>query len=246
MSDFKEITAIVPIRKGSERIPGKNLADFAVVDGKSFNLLEWKLTQLLDVLPQKNILVSSDWDEALDIAKFYGVSTVKQPADVSASDSPFDKTIRFCVEATTTEYVAWSPVTAPLLGPSRSAEAFARFLSLEKKEQDQGLIVTHGLASYALLDGVPINFALGKGHMKTQELPKIDIWDWTLAVRTRSVALNSSYMLGHEPVIHRAPMWATTDVNDPIDLETAKLLLPLYARDEKLDVVRLGDLEGEN
>jgi N-acylneuraminate cytidylyltransferase len=234
---FQEITAVVPIRKGSERIPGKNLADFATVDGKTYNLLEWKLLQLLQVLPAENVLVSSDWDEALAIAREVGANTLVQPAHVSASDSPFDETIAYCLGAVTTRHVAWSPVTAPLLGPENIKEVFSNYQSLSEDAQGNGLIVTHGLAAYALVEGLPINFALGKGHMKTQELPSLDIWDWTIAIRETSEAINARYMFGSHPTIHRLPSWATTDINDLIDLETARLLLPLYARAEGLNVI---------
>jgi N-acylneuraminate cytidylyltransferase len=168
---FQEITAVVPIRKGSERIPGKNLADFATVDGKTYNLLEWKLLQLLQVLPAENILVSSDWDEALIIAANLGVSTVQQPSELCKASTQFSDVVAFCASRVTTSEMAWTPVTSPLIGPSVIRDFFGLYSTLNLDEQAEGLIVTRELASYAFLDGIPINFALGKGHKSTQELP---------------------------------------------------------------------------
>ena len=233
---FEDITAVVPIRKGSERIRGKNLADFAIVGGKTYNLLEWKLSQLLQVLPAHNILVSSDWDEALAIAADLGVNTVKQPSELCQASTQFSDVVEFCASQVVTLYTAWAPVTAPLLGPSLMRDCFVSFGMLSDVEKAEGLIVTRELASYAFLDGNPINFALGKGHKSTQQLPKIEIWDWPLSVRDTSQAVKGKYMIGRHPKTLPQDSWITTDINDLIDLETARLLLPLYARAEGVDV----------
>lgn len=241
---FQEITAVVPIRKGSERIPGKNLADFATSDGKTYNLLEWKLAQLTEVLPAENILVSSDWDEALKIAGDFGASTVQQPSELCKTSTQFSDVVAFCASQVSTAEMAWAPVTSPLIGPSVIKGLFELYSTLSLDEQAEGLIVTRELASYAFLDGIPINFALGKGHKSTQELPRIEIWDWALSVRKTTAVLGNSYMIGHKPRIVSQATWATIDINDLIDLETARLLLPLYARAEGVNVVSARALNG--
>jgi CMP-N,N'-diacetyllegionaminic acid synthase len=234
---LQDITAVVPIRKGSERIPGKNLADFATADGKTYNLLEWKLSQLLQVLPAENILVSSDWDEALEIATNLGVSTVQQPSELCKTHTQFSDVVAFCASQIKTSEIAWTPVTSPLIGPTIIKSFFELYSTLSLREQSEGLIVTRELASYAFLDGIPINFALGKGHKSTQELPRIEIWDWALSLRKTEAVMGNSYMIGHKPRIVSQETWATIDINDLIDLETARLLLPLYARAEGVNVV---------
>ena len=59
----QKITAIVPVRKGSERIKNKNLKKFA---GK--NLLRIKLEMLKKIDIIDSIVVNSDSDDALSIA----------------------------------------------------------------------------------------------------------------------------------------------------------------------------------
>ena len=66
----KKITAVVPIRKGSQRIIDKNFIPF--VDGKS--LLEVKLEMLKQISVIDEIIVNTDSDKALQIADEYGVS----------------------------------------------------------------------------------------------------------------------------------------------------------------------------
>ena len=66
----KKITAVVPIRKGSQRIIDKNFIPF--VDGKS--LLEVKLEMLKKITLIDEIIVNTDSQRAMDIADKYGVS----------------------------------------------------------------------------------------------------------------------------------------------------------------------------
>ena len=65
----KEIVAIVPIRKGSQRIKNKNFRAFG-----DKNLLEIKLNSLKKVKLIDKIVVSTDSDLAIKIAKKNGVS----------------------------------------------------------------------------------------------------------------------------------------------------------------------------
>jgi CMP-N-acetylneuraminic acid synthetase len=60
----KTITAIVPVRKGSQRVKNKNFKPFA-----GTNLLRIKLEILKQVKTIDKIVVSTDSDEAIKISK---------------------------------------------------------------------------------------------------------------------------------------------------------------------------------
>jgi CMP-N,N'-diacetyllegionaminic acid synthase len=66
----KKITAVIPIRKGSQRVPYKNFKNFH--KGKS--LLQIKIEFLKEIDLIDNITVNTDSDVAIDIAKNLGVS----------------------------------------------------------------------------------------------------------------------------------------------------------------------------
>ena len=67
------IAAVVAVRKGSQRIPNKNIKPF----GKS-NLLDMKLDLLKSVRNIDEIIVNSDCDKMLDIGLQHGVSIHKR------------------------------------------------------------------------------------------------------------------------------------------------------------------------
>ena len=68
-----KVTAVVAVRKGSQRVPNKNIRPFG-----DTTLLDLKLQTLLKVSNLDEIIVNSDCDEMLEIGKKYGVKTVKR------------------------------------------------------------------------------------------------------------------------------------------------------------------------
>ena len=104
------ITAVVAVRKGSQRVPNKNIKPF----GES-NLLEMKLKVLLQVKGIDEIVVNSDCDDMLDIGRQYGTKTHKRDeyyASSEATNSEFHKNI---AETTETDIVFLAPVCAPFV-----------------------------------------------------------------------------------------------------------------------------------
>lgn len=57
-----KITAVIPVRKGSQRVPNKNLRAFA-----DTTLLELKIQTLLQVPEIDEIIVNTDSEEAVEI-----------------------------------------------------------------------------------------------------------------------------------------------------------------------------------
>ena len=73
---MNSITAIIPVREGSRRLKNKNVAPFA-----GTNLLINKINQLKQVKEITNIVVSSDSDNMLEMARLQGVSTHKRAVE---------------------------------------------------------------------------------------------------------------------------------------------------------------------
>ena len=69
MTHMKTITAIIPVRAGSTRLKNKNVAPFA-----GTNLLVNKINQLKQVKDITKIVVSSDSDLMLEMAKAAGAT----------------------------------------------------------------------------------------------------------------------------------------------------------------------------
>ncbi len=224
-----DMTAIVPIRKGSQRIPGKNLRAFwESPAGESFSLLEWKLRQLLEVFQGDQILVSTDWDLAADISRGFGCLVHERDEFLAGPDAPFDQVIAGVVAQVETSHAMWCPATSPLIGPRCVRQFLEKYWELPPEERDEGLIVVSRTRSYCFMGGSPINFRLGAGHVRTQEIEPIEILNWALTARPVSRILDDSYMFSELAKRMVVADWQNADINDEVDFVMAQLLLPLY------------------
>ena len=106
-----KVTAVVAVRKGSQRVPNKNIKPFG-----DTTLLDLKLQTLLKVSNIDEIIVNSDCDEMIEIGKSYGVKTKKREeyfASSEASNSEFHGHIG---KTTDTDFIFLAPVCSPFIG----------------------------------------------------------------------------------------------------------------------------------
>ena len=95
------VTAVIPVRAGSRRLKNKNLRPFNGV-----TLLEHKVLTLKQTPEVTKIVVSSDSEEMLNIAKNHGVDTHKRPAAYCDEVSkPFGETVRLVCSEVTGEHI---------------------------------------------------------------------------------------------------------------------------------------------
>lgn len=234
----KETTVIVPIRKGSTRVKGKNLKPFYDLGSKpggGGSLLHWKLEQLLHVFPEKNVIVSTDWDSATEVANSYGVVTDDRPDWLAEADSPFEELIKHCALLVETQYMAWSPATSPFMGAAEISQMLESFSSLREREKQDGMVAASKEPSYFFMGGQPLNFPVGKGHVRTQDIQPLTILNWAFSIRATKQVLADSYMFSESPHIFEIDRFANLDVNDELDFEMAKNLVELYRQRAKND-----------
>ena len=92
---MRQITAIIPVRAGSTRLKNKNIAPFA-----GTNLLVNKINQLKQVKEITSIVVSSDSDVMLAMAKAAGAETHKRaPEYCDEKTKTFGEVVRHIAES---------------------------------------------------------------------------------------------------------------------------------------------------
>ena len=95
----KSFIGIVPARGGSKRLPNKNLLYLA---GKP--LIAWTLEAALKSKYLDHIVVSSDKDEILKVARDYGVETVKRPKELATDSAKTVDVVKHVLESIKKEY----------------------------------------------------------------------------------------------------------------------------------------------
>lgn len=110
---MKTITAVIPVRAGSTRLKNKNVTPFA-----GTNLLLNKIRQLKQVSEITSIIVSSDSDRMLAMAREAGVKTHKRaPEYCDEKTRTFGEVVRHIAEQVDGETILWVTCTSPLVFP---------------------------------------------------------------------------------------------------------------------------------
>jgi len=122
------IITIIPARGGSKGIPNKNIINFC---GKP--LIAWTIEQCIKAKEVNDVWVSSDDDDILDIAKQYGVKTIKRPCDISGdtatSESTWLHAINFLQQKNIPLDIILAPqVTSPLRETIDINNAISKFV----------------------------------------------------------------------------------------------------------------------
>jgi N-acylneuraminate cytidylyltransferase len=77
-----KILGLIPARSGSKRVPGKNMA---MLNGKP--LLQYAIDGAVESKVFDEIVVTSNWDECLTLAKLNGVRALNRPAKLCRDES---------------------------------------------------------------------------------------------------------------------------------------------------------------
>jgi CMP-N-acetylneuraminic acid synthetase len=215
-------TAVIPVRAGSRRLPGKNIAPFAGV-----NLLTYKIRQLQRVELISSIVVSSDSDEMLDMGMREGALTHKrEPKYCDEKTVPFGGVVRHICESIVGDNVVWATCTAPLVNEKMYLDAIFAY---EKglAEGYDSLMSVEAFKRYIWNDKGPLNYELGLKHVPSQELEQLYYVTDGILIAPRLKMIEWAYFHGVNPLKYPLPRKASVDIDDKWDLAIARCFLDM-------------------
>ena len=107
---MKDVVGLIAVKGHSERIHKKNIRPF-----HDTSLLELKLQQIKEVNNIDEIIVSSENEECLDIARQNDVSLHRRDSKYSTSDIPMSEVYSYLASECLATNIVWIPVTNPLI-----------------------------------------------------------------------------------------------------------------------------------
>ncbi len=129
MHQNKTFLAIIPARGGSKRLPRKNILDLS---GRP--MISWSIDAGLTSKYIDKVVVSSDDDEILDIAKKFKAETVKRPGELASDIATSNDVVKHALENIEEhDYIVLLQPTSPLRNYKHIDEAIKL---LEKKSAD--------------------------------------------------------------------------------------------------------------
>jgi CMP-N-acetylneuraminic acid synthetase len=212
----KEIVAIVPIRKGSQRIKNKNFRAFG-----DKNLLEIKLNSLKKVKLIDKIVVSTDSDLAIKIAKKNGVSyhvREKFYASSKCSNSQFFENLALSIKG---DFLMYTPCTAPLIKHQTINNFIKKFVSVYPKYDSMN--TTNYVKEHLWLNNKPLNYDPGKSP-NTQDLPDILKLTYSANIISRKKMIKKKNVVGDRPFFFPISEIEGLDIDYPIDFKIANYL----------------------
>lgn len=212
-----KVTAVVAVRKGSQRVPNKNIKPFG-----DTTLLDLKLQTLLKVSNIDEIIVNSDCDEMIEIGKLYGVKTKKREeyfASSEASNSEFHGHIG---KTTDTDYIFLAPVCSPFISSEKHEEAINKFMNSEC----DSLTSTSLVKGHLWLDGKPINYDLDNVP-NSQDLPDIEMINYGITIVDKNTMKIKSRVIGDNPDFIILNEYEGVDINTPFEFQTAEIIYKL-------------------
>ena len=208
------VKALIHVRAGSQRVKNKNIRPFA-----GSNLLEIKIKQLLRIPELDGIVVNTESDEMLDVAKKLGAECVKRNAYYASSTVPMNEVHRNMAENMNCDIVLCAPVTAPLVKDSTISKMIG--LYFDNTDKYDSLNTAHLVKEFLWENNLPLNYNPDK-LPKSQDLPNIMALNFAVNIISRDKYLECRNVIGKHPNIVPIDKEEAIDIDDELDFKLAE------------------------
>ena len=224
--EFKDIAVVIPVREGSTRVKAKVLLPFT----DEYNLTEWKISQLKEVLPSSQIYLSTNSKLLKSYAKKQEISVHhRDDYYCDGHTATFSEVITHIVSDIPYKHIAWVTVVVPLMSPEEYKNAFKMYLrSINKVNGNDSLVSVNLLKEYLWNDDGPLNYKADKNHTYSQDLPNIYRVTNGLYMRDKKSILKDKYFLGKNPAMFPVSTIAGVDIDVQEEYDISRALLKLY------------------
>jgi CMP-N-acetylneuraminic acid synthetase len=215
----RTVTAIVPIKAHSQRVPEKNFRSFA-----SKPLYHHILQTLENTYAVDRVLVDTDSPRVLEEAPelFGKVHCIDRPEDLRGDFVSVNDIIAHDIDQVPSDIYLQTHATNPLLKPETISEALNRFCKSE--QYDSLFSVNRFQTRLYFQDGRPINHN-PQELLRTQDLPPVYEENSCMYVFTReSFEAAGGRRIGNRPMMHQTEKVESTDIDDEFTFRLAELL----------------------
>lgn len=211
------VVAIVPVRGGSQRVAHKNSRPFA-----GSTLLDLKLAVLSGLEGVDEVVVTTDCEKCMAIAREHGASLHRRDAFFAGSNVTNDKHWRHIAEITSGDTVFMTQVTSPLVRRSTHEAALRSYLA--STEEFDSLNSVSLERKFLWQDGAPLNYDIAVTP-KSQDLPEIVSLNFAITIIGREKMMNRKNVVGENPQFLQLEKVESIDVDDEVDFKVAEALI---------------------
>jgi CMP-N-acetylneuraminic acid synthetase len=212
----KSISALIAVRSGSVRVKNKNLRKFC-----ESNLLELKIKQLKEIDGLDQIVVNSNCDEMLNIAKKNNVTAVKRDSYFASNTVSMSEVFENMATQIESEYIMYANCTNPLVKTQTYQDAISEFFYNGKKYDS--LTSCHDIKEFLYLDGRALNYD-PKNQPRSQDLPNIIALNFAISIISKKDMIKNKNIIGENPLFYKLDEVESVDIDTPLDFFNAENL----------------------
>ncbi len=201
----EEIVALIPVKGSSERIKNKNARPF-----HDTNLYELKLKHLKNVKGFSHVIISSEDNRMLEIAKSNGFDVHIRDPKYSTSTIPMSDVYSYIASEIKGEHIAWVNVTNPLAESSVYERAINEYNQMDAKYDC--LLSVSEIQEYLFCQGKPVNFQPNPWQ-KSQDLKGVCAMSFVINILRREDMVRWGSCVGLNPYLFYLDRVTSTDVD---------------------------------
>lgn len=219
---MEKVIALLPIKKTSERVVGKNFRNLC---GKP--LYQWILETLLSCERVDHVIIDTDSEEFIQqLNKEYPeVRTILRPKEICGGLVSMNRIIEHDLNVCGNEYCHFiqTHTTNPLLSKKSIDDAIEKYFE-SKDESDSLFSVNRIQARTYWEDGTPINHKLGE-LKRTQDLEPIFEENSNFFIFSRDSFQKTHSRLGIKPLLFETPKIESLEIDEEEDFRFVELVL---------------------
>ena len=209
------IKAVIPIRKGSQRVQNKNLRPFA-----DTTLLENKIKVLKKAGFFDDIIVNTDSEEAIAMAEANGVSWHRREPYYASSACSGSEFFQHLGIVTDCDVFCYCPVTSPFV----SVETMMKCKALYEEKMQEGcdcVSTVSDVKEFLWLDGKPVNYDK-ENAPNSQNLPDVKALNFGFTMVKRESLIKNRNIIGDNPLFVTTSGIESVDIDTPLDFYIAE------------------------
>ena len=209
-----KVTALIPIKLGSQRIPGKNIKPF--YDGTPLMSFIQKICLSSDKIDETYIYCSDD-----NVKKYIlpGVKYLKRPDYLDGDNINANDIIKEFINSVDADIY----VNAHTTSPFAKVESINTCIEKVKSREYDSAFCAESIKAFMWMNNTPINFN-PDNFPRTQDLPLILAETSIAYVFNKETFLKYNRRVGIKPYIHQVGKIEAIDIDYPEDFEIANTL----------------------
>lgn len=224
---MNKISFFLPTRKGSERVKNKNTRPFAGIEG---GILKLKLQQLLNIERVEDIVVSTNDEQTIEVAKSFGnprIRVIERPEHLCLSSTVIEDFIDYIPSVVESEHIFWVHATAPFADESILNKALDTYIEALSSGDYDSLLSVNKIQQFlwSATENKCINHDRSKVKWpRTQDLEPLYEINHAFYINSRDNYLKYHDRIGEKPFLFELDKLHAYDIDWEDDFAIAEMI----------------------